>query len=193
MKQKKFKKIKWYHDRGTRNTVILSIFIIVLMGSSVLSMYGSDDDNVNFEKYNGHDFVFDGATWSTFIGNEIVSIRTNPNDLKNVTINKLNLNPFNFVQKIYITFDPDTQLNNAVTELFREIEFPARVHRSCPEDNEFCSELPLITCKDSDDTIGVIYLKYSDNYNAELNDNCLVIEGPNPVKAVNKFILEMKL
>lgn len=191
MKQKKFKKTPWYKDRGMRNTIILSIFIVFLMGTSALSMYTSDDNDPYKEKYNGHNFIFNGNYWLNHENN--IEIITNPSELKNISINKLNINSLNYVDKIYYTFEPDDQLNRAIAEFAREIQFSARGVRSCPEDNEFCSDLPLKTCKDSDTSTGIIYLKISEDYNANFENNCLIIEGPSPVKAVNKFILEMKL
>lgn len=171
-------------------TVLIGIFFIALMVLSAL-YYGYDKDSTGKIDYQGLSFVQTDSGWLAYVNDqEKITIATNPDDL-DVEFEKVDYYPVESLGKIYLSVNPYDQVQSAVQELERNGFLEQQtVVMACYEDNDACSELPLKTCEDATNFIGVIVLKQVNETSVSLENNCLTIEGKDLLKVVDKFIVD---
>ncbi|RME55471.1 hypothetical protein D6777_00420 [Candidatus Woesearchaeota archaeon] len=171
-------------------TGILGLFIISIMVLSALNFYDTSEKD-NEYTYQGKKFIrTENNLWTTYLPNKQLTIISNPKDLENISINYIPLNILNSMQKIYLSINPKDRNQEALYELKRNIPLSPLVVTACYEDNELCTELPLKSCEDATDNIGVILLKESNLTKVEFKNNCLTIQGKELVKLVDKITLQ---
>ncbi|MAG20179.1 hypothetical protein CL618_01980 [archaeon] len=177
---------------SNRPKIIISLFIIFLMISSVLGFISVQSSSVKTIKYKDLKFKNIDDRWVTIISNQQVSLKYSPESLpNNPTI--ITLNDLNSAQKIYITNNPQENTQEAQSEFLGNlIPFisPSLV-QACSEDIPSCSEKPLKTCQDATSSVKIIQFKQSDNIIVNYQDNCLLIQGNNQdlIKKLDKLVL----
>ena len=154
---------------------------------------------------------YDGL-WYTQIYNQVsnaaynVRIHFGPKNLTDVVITG-DLNAFfggiarsnisNSTLRYYLTFDPnDTNMGYialATGELTQNLvkTFNIAPVSACTAENDQCASVPIITCSTTDQP--VIFLKSGTPTVVYANGNCLIIqgEGPELVRAVDRFLLKL--
>jgi len=188
MKQSKYagKKIPFYKKKQFL-TYLIGIFIISIMVFSLISMGDNSGENI---EYNNLKFT---ETTQGFLAydddGKPILILSNPEELKELETDNIKINSLKRLSKIYISINPYDNYQNALYD-FNNIElFPPQV-TSCYEDNDLCAELPLKTCEDATESIGVIIFKQDNETVLSLDDNCLTIQGKDLLKITDKLILD---
>ncbi len=169
-------------------TSAIGTMIVLLMITSVLNMYEGEDEN-NVVEYNGIKFTNIYEGWQAYIDGKYVKIVYPPTELEEINFLALDISSINSLNKIYYSVNPQQNVQSALFEFNNYFNFPGLAVTACFEDVDGCENLPLKTCDDVDQGIGVIIFNQADQYNLDTEDNCLIIEGPNLVKAVDKLIL----
>jgi len=94
------------------------------------------------------------------------------------------------MQKIYLSINPKDRNREALYELKKNLKLQPLVVTACYEDNDACADMPLRTCDDATETVGVILLKESNETKVNFKYNCLTIQGKDLVKLVDKVTLQ---
>lgn len=163
--------------------------IILIMVASAIDI-GKDDEEGAYD-YNGIKFMPTTEGWLAYLKDgRQVYIMTNPAELVNLTISEVSPSLLNSLQKLYISYNPEEKVRAALVDFTREIKLTPPIIPSCTVDVPQCAELPLKTCNDTDDYVGVIVFKESNETAVSMNNNCLTIEGKDLLKTVDKLILE---
>ncbi|MBT3985341.1 hypothetical protein HOD38_01310 [archaeon] len=183
-----FGKRKSIFKRKELYTYLVGIFIIMLMVLSVVNLNSDEPEQV---EYNGLTFV---ATESGFLAyteeGEQVVVLSNPEELKELEIEEISLGSLTSLSKMYISLNPEDNYRNAVYDFYNNIELSTWTTEACYEDNELCSTLPIKTCEDATESIGVIIFKEDNETILSLDDNCLTIQGKDLLKVTDKLILD---
>jgi len=171
-------------------TIALGIFIALIMVSSVLNITSSN--NQSRVKYKSYSFTKTDNGWLLFKDNTKYLLSFNPVELENVEVPNLNFNQLNFLEKIYISINPEENTRSTIAEFQRNIRLTPTLVTSCFIDVTQCSDLPLKTCNDTTSSIGVIIFKESNESEISFNNNCLTISGSiiESTKAVDKLVLK---
>ncbi len=174
------KKFQWYKDKKIL-TLTLGVFII---GTMILSIFGysrgsgASLGNVNYYDYNGYKFIETEQGWLTYINNNPVVFYFGPRDLENFQASvDLRTNNLNYLEKIYLSFNPNENLQLAIQEFTKFIKFNSNFVIACSEDVTGCENLPIKTCKDSNDKIGVIQFELAEKTEISTKDTCINIKG----------------
>tara|TARA_Y100000310_G_scaffold343159_1_gene449536 strand:- start:52385 stop:53002 length:618 start_codon:yes stop_codon:yes gene_type:complete len=175
------KKPKWYKDQK-KLTVGIGLFIIFTMVFSIFgySLGGSNSlgGETNNYKYNDYRFVQTPNGWITHINEAPIEFFFGPQELEhlnpNVNINELNeIN----IKNIFITTNPEDELDLTINEFRRFIRLIPPVSLACSKNVEGCEDLEIITCENANIETGVIEFKLSNEVGITLNNNCLEIKG----------------
>ena len=192
------RKISTKQDRlkkQKRNTLIISLVLVVIISLSVFGIvansFGKSNSNADAQKtvYNGYEFYSSGSFWILEQGNFKFIFASNPNDLKNVSIesNELNLLPEYAQQTLYIYSDEST----ANYQIYQNLDlFLTRIQPACLEqDKAICPEdLPIKGCEDN-----FIIIKQSDENKLTQQDKCIFIEAKpeDLTKVIDIFLLKI--
>tara|TARA_Y100000310_G_C20683607_1_gene817599 strand:+ start:499 stop:1077 length:579 start_codon:yes stop_codon:yes gene_type:complete len=189
MKAKKvFRRKVPFYKKKEFMTYLVGLFIIVIMATSALSMWGGDEEGVEFD---GMKFVDSGYGWQTYIGESKVTISSYPLDLENVSIDDVSFSSLNLMGKLYFSINPYDSYQQAVYDFQANIDLFPNVVYSCYEDNDLCSDMPLKDCDDAMDGTGVVIFRETNSSDfVEFSGNCLVIEGKDLLKVTDKLILD---
>ncbi len=190
------KKLPFWKDKAKRNISLIGGFIIFIMIASALGMYGSDDETEEQGyEYKGVTFVDTGTGWLAHLDSgEQLMISSNPQRLENLTgVGAVNLNNFKYVEKVYLTQNPEDNIGHAIREFFRVISIEPRTVPACSADVPGCEELPIRVCDNASMEYGVIEFRKANESSVTFKNNCLLLEGESLLEVVDKFILEMKL
>lgn len=159
-----------------RNTLIISIILIVVISASVFGIvansFGTQEES-NEVIYNGYLFTSSGSFWILNQGEFQFVFSNNPEELENITFesNELNLLPSYAQQVLYL----DSEDPSASYQIYQNLGvFLTRVQLACLEKNkDNCQEdLPIKNCTDT-----FIIIKESDESKILQQDNCVFIEG----------------
>ena len=137
-------------------------------------------DNSQDIRIMGQKFMQYQGGWITYKDDKQILISTQPDLLQYQQIPDITFADLNKASKIYFTSNPNNQLpQNALFSIQNNI-FPYlnNVVVACIEDSPACSNLPLKTCKDADQSTIVIQTQISDASATSFNNNCLLIQGP---------------
>lgn len=190
MKKKgKFRKKKFLSKTSNKVSLSLGLFIILLMVASVLNLYDMPDTE-NTQEYNGLKFYQTNAGWTANLPNKkSITINTSPKELENISIDSINVKNLNYLSKIYLSTNPYDTNRNALYDFQKNIVLLPKLVSACYEDNDICANMPLKTCNDTTDSIGVIVVKEANQTKVELKDNCLTIQGQDLLKIIDKLII----
>jgi len=171
-------------------SILVGLFFIGIMVFSAL-YYGMDKEEIQKVEYNGLTFVQTNQGWMSYVNDEdSIILSYNPEEIDE-EFEKVSYAHMKTLGKVYLSTNPYDNVQSAIQELYRNgFLDQTQVVIACYEDNEACSELPLKTCEDATDFIGVIILKEANETSVNLESNCLTIEGKNLLMVVDKFILD---
>lgn len=168
----------------------LGLMIIAIMVGSAADLWRNDEEQQGIE-YNGLKFAQTDMGWVAFKpDNSQLTIMTNPNELKNITLPYVNLAMLKTYSKVYVTYNPKERVRVALNQFFRNIPVAPLVVPACTVDVEECAEMPLKNCTDAGNGVGVILFKETNITNVAFNNNCLQIEGKELTKIVDKLIVD---
>ena len=189
MKKKKLKTEQKRFSRKQMYLLAIGSLIILIMVGSALDL-GSQSEEEGYD-YKGINFVQANEGWLAYLDSgRKVLILNNPAELANMTLEKVDFSGLNMMQKIYITTNPQERVRNALIEFYREMPLSPVKVPACTEDVPGCENLPLKTCNDTASNVGVVMFRQANETRLEFKDNCLIIEGQNLDKIVDKMILE---
>lgn len=205
---------------GIFAVILLGIFLIPhFFNKEPVTLSEAHQENLKEGKdtdtqyvYNGYSFVYYDGLWYTQIYNQLsndtynIPIHFGPKNLTDI-IMAGDLNEFfagvsrsnisNGTKRYYLTFDPnDTNMgyialaNGELSQNLVKTFNIAPVSACTTEDNQ-CASVPIITCNTTDQP--VIYLKSGTPTVIYAEGNCLTIqgEGPELVRAVDRFLLKL--
>ncbi|MBI2667961.1 hypothetical protein HYX17_04310 [Candidatus Woesearchaeota archaeon] len=185
---------KWYKDKKNL-TIILGIFII---GTMILSTFGYSSfsgftsADANYYDYNEYKFIETNQGWSTYINNNQVVFFFGPRDLEDFQLDvDLKSNNLDYLEKVYISFNPDDNLQPAIQEFIKFIKIESNFVIACSEDVKGCENLPIKTCKNSTDKIGVIQFNLDDKTEITTKNTCINVKGNtlSMIKMIDKIAL----
>jgi len=173
------RKISTRRDRAKkqrRNTLIISIVLIVVISASVFGIvansFGSSEDSKEII-YQGYTFFNSGSFWVLNQGNFQFIFSNNPKELDNLTFesNELNLLP-TYSQKVFYIYSENPVSSYQVSQNLDV--FVTRIQQAClEEDQENCQEdSPIKDC-----TNNFIIIRESDSNKILQQENCVFIEG----------------
>lgn len=200
--------------------ILLAIFLIPhFFNKEPLTLSEAHEENLEEGKdtdahyvYNGYSFVYYDGLWYTQIYNQLstetynIPLHYGPRNLTDIVIAG-DLNEFfagistsnisNRSLRYYLAFDPnDTNMGYialANGELSQNLvkTFNIAPVSACTTENEQCAGVPIITCNTTDQP--VVYLKSGTPSFVYAEGNCLTIqgEGPELVRAVDRFLLKL--
>jgi len=162
--------------------LILPLFIAFIMIFSVVgfaisqSFYTTPQEQVT---YNGLNFVQNSqGSWLTYINKNPVSIVTYPPLLGNIILPEVSLVELNSANKIYVTFNQNETVNQAIIEFQTNIlPYLKPVNQACIEDSPSCANLPIKSCLDATEDTKIIQFQEADVPFVIYQDNCLLIQG----------------
>lgn len=169
--------------------IILVIFIIFIMVTSILGYFGGESEEV--VKYKDYKFVKVQNGWMGYVNDKKVLLSNNPNELENISLG-IKLKDLNSAKKIYLSLNPE---DNVVLYNFENILSLLTLApvRACNEDMPTCENLPLKTCNDAETNVKIILIKKQEKLEYGYTNNCLYIKGNlNEIrKVLDKITLEL--
>jgi len=189
MKPKKaFKRKVPFYKKKEFMTYGVGLFIIAIMVSSALSMWGGEEEGV---EYGGFSFVETDYGWQAYNGNQKILISSYPELLENVTTDSVNFGSLNLMSKIYFSINPYDGYQQALSDFQTNIEILPNTVYACYEDNDLCADMVLKDCDDAVDGIGVImFMETNSSDSVTFSGNCLVIEGKDLLSVTDKLIVD---
>jgi len=187
-KRREPKKKKSIFAKHKIGTALTGLFIISIMALSALNMWNTEE--AGKAEYKGIEFAKTDAGFIAHRGTHRIFIKNNPSDLENMSIPTAS--PRNLIgsSKIYLSYDSLVH-RSAVRIFLQNYKYNSLMVESCPEDNELCKDLPLRDCSDAGDGVGVVLFQQSNISKAFYqNKNCLIIQGKELDKIVEKMVLE---
>lgn len=169
-------------------SIVMGGLIIFLMVFSVLGLWSEQSGQETY-KYKSIKFTNTDYGWVGYKDNQKITLLTNPKELEDITIGYVPIYMLNQLQKVYISMDYNENVARAEQEFEQNIRITTKTFPACVKDSPVCADLPLKDCKDATAEIGVIVFKESNQTEASLINNCLTIQGPEPIKIVDKVIL----
>lgn len=171
-------------------TIIIGIFFILIMLTSVLELWSGQEENVYsyIGKYGEYKFVQTDNGWQAYINNaeseaklstllnNPIILQTNPKDLQSLKISisfaaqhsppyysNINEALLNFLsaQKLYLSYNPEEQPQFALYNLERNFKLSTQVVDACYKDVPSCGNMVIKTCKDANQSAPVILLNQS--------------------------------
>lgn len=143
------------------------------MSFSILSFSFLDrNSNEKTTKYKDKKFTLVNNLWVTYIDGKELVLVNDPNSLNDINLDGYNLK---YVNKVYLSRDPEYSLNNELGILRSNLNII--FVDSCFEDLEGCKDLPLKKCEDATYNIGVIEIIIDDKNSVYKNGSCLKING----------------
>lgn len=168
--------------------MVIGSIIILLMVTSALNMYeGGDEESVTEYKDIKFSYTYEG--WKANIDGKNVYLSYSPDELLEIEIEFIDITQMDQLTKIYYSVNPAQDPQAAIYAFDRYFDFGGMQVPACFEDVEGCETMPLKTCEDIDQGIGVIIFEQAEEYGLFMETNCITIQGPNLLKAVDKVIL----
>ncbi|MFH0936338.1 MAG: hypothetical protein V1815_01510 [Candidatus Woesearchaeota archaeon] len=159
--------------------LILPLILVFLMIGSTFTIFLSGSSNENEVKYNNLKFTKTDEGWLSYINNQKIVLMNNPKDLENIQISNINLQDLNSAQKIYLSINPNENIQQAYLHFNINIKplLKSNIINSCTVDIEKCANIPIKTCADASEFQKIIILKESNESKIEYKNNCLYISG----------------
>lgn len=170
---------------------ILPLFIVFIMVFSIFGYMANRSDDSEKIQYKGYKFIKTDQGWVTYKDDKKIIIQNNPLDLE-IQEPKITFQELSSAQKIYLTFNPEENLYQAINSFIQQIKpLLGTFTQACTKDVSKCSDLPIKTCSDATDSIKIIQIQEKEPTKLEYNNNCLIIQGKNEdlVKAIDKLTL----
>ncbi len=174
--------------------LIVPLFIVFIMVFSIFGYMANKSDKTEKIQYNDYKFIKSDFGWVAYKDDNPILIQNNPLDLKEIQEPQITLQDINSAQKIYLTFNPEENLYQALNPFSQQISpLLSRFTQACTKDGPKCSNFPLKTCSDATDFIKVIQIQENNMTKLEYINNCLIIQGKgeNLTKAIDKLTLTL--
>ncbi|MFA5887188.1 MAG: hypothetical protein WC852_00565 [Candidatus Nanoarchaeia archaeon] len=169
----------------------LGFMIIAIMVGSALVFWNDEENAEGSYDYKGLKFANTDAGWVAYkADNTQVWIMTNPAELANMTVPYVNTAMLRTYSKLYVTYNPKERVKVALNQFFKNIPVPQLVVPACTVDIDECKDSPIKNCTDAGNGVGVLLFKEANETSVTFNNDCLVIQGKELTKIVDKIILE---
>ena len=172
-------------------TLLMGLFIISIMVFSVL-YYGLDSSGQEKVEYQGITFTQTNYGWQGYTDeDERILILTNPQELEGVPLpSGISFSYLEHLPKVYVSFNPENDMSSVLQDFQANVRASGYLTAACYEDSELCSELPIKTCVDASESVGVVLFQYAEEDSVTLEGNCLTIQGKNLLMLTDKLILD---
>ena len=169
-------------------TILVGLFLIMLMALGAVNVGMNDDDSTI--EYNGLEFSQTNDGWRAYLDDDsAIYLVFNPEELVIEEEFSISFSTLSNSEKVYFSYDPSQESQYAMYDLSRNFVFQKIVY-SCYEDSDLCTDMPLKTCDDATNNVGVVVFKVADENSVSLEDNCLSIEGKSLLNVVDKLVLD---
>ena len=184
MKLKPINRSKW---SSKKKTLLLSLFFIFIMTTGAIGFFGNKGESYKYKniKLNRID-----QGWISFYNNRQIFIPSDVKTLNDPAIAKLDLSGLNSKEKVYLSFNPKENTRIALAQFNQHFSFSPRKVEACTQDLQECSDVPVKTCEDATEKIGVIMFKEGNDTEVSYKNNCLLIQGQDLLRITDQFILE---
>jgi hypothetical protein len=185
----KLKTAKEREEKERRSRLIMTVFVVVLLGASTVGYALMQTESSERVKYNDFTFIKTENGWNL----KKTSLFTSylPQDVENISIKgSVYLEDFN--NKAYvIALGNEEKL--AATELLSVMPLEQLSLACLPEheDEAFCEDLPLKECEDAISGNIVIIFSQENESSISYEDYCLTIKGEDLTKASDRVIFEL--
>ena len=157
--------------------------------------YSSPTDNTETFEYKGRTFTRTDQGYLATVNNAQVILVLDPQLVENIPSDPVTILDLNSASKIYLSFNPEENLNQAASYLHTNIRphLSLPIFPACTSDIERCSDLPIKTCDDATDNEKVMLLQKTEELTSvTYENNCLLIQGKNDLIApTEKAILQL--
>ncbi len=169
-------------------TSLMGGFIILIMVTSILGLWAEQKGENKYE-YKGIKFTDTDYGWIGYKDSQRITLRNNPSELENISIGYIPVYTLNSLGKVYISLDYNEEALKAMQVFEQNIKISTITVPACVKDTPRCAEMPLKSCEDTTETIGVIMMQKANETEVSLKNNCLKIQGPDLTKIVEKLVL----
>jgi len=189
MSKSKFKQRKKKKEKSNffSKQNIMSIFIVVIMTSSVIGLMWSQSSE-NEQSYNGYKFSRVGNKWLTEVNKAVYEFDFLPASLEDIPVDEGLNEKISNSGMIFLTFNPNST-NLPVIDVVRleltmklpEVTELFGVTSAVTENINGTYDLPVITCVNASSTIPVIELMYDNETRIDIDSNCIKLIGYQPL------------
>ena len=174
-----------------KSNLILVVFIVLIMISSVIGFIYSPQDNqtLNQNSISYKGFNFEQTTDNRYvvkINENQVIFDNNPNSLENIILPNIQITQ----DKIYLIFNPeekDSNLDYSIAKLYYTLQIKdIRPVLACSKEENCPNEFPIKDCSNE-----AFYFKKSNITNIYKDSNCIVLQGDNV--NINKYVDKIDL
>ncbi|MBI4439022.1 hypothetical protein HY640_03775 [Candidatus Woesearchaeota archaeon] len=188
-------------DSSTKHFLMLAAAVIILTIVVLSFRLLAPQPGPETVTYNGFKFENYAGLWNTQWekDRQLYNLRLhyNPLQVENITVS--GDDEWFATEQTYITFDPAesgleyTALSATELSLSLVNTFDVAPVAACTSNTtEACSERPIITCRESNSNLSVIYIKTDDKPGIELRGNCATVKGRGEdlIRAAEKAIYQ---
>lgn len=180
------KKPIWKSKKFT--TSLMGGFIMLIMVTSILGLWAEQKGEDKYE-YKGIKFAKTDYGWLGYKDNQRITLLNNPKELENISIGYVPLYTLNSLSKVYISLDYNEEVLKAMRLFEQNIKISTATVPACIKDSPKCAQMPLKSCDDATQTVGVIVIQKANETEVSLKNNCLRIQGQELTKLVDKLVL----
>ena len=170
------------HKENKKKQALLSIFIAIIMVSSILGyMLGRDEpDSVNYGKYK---FYPKNFLWATKIQSKEYEFNNLPTSVENINISKGIFVRIKGTLEVDSTYDENSSFSQEMALTQHELSLLLKSYTNIYLRNGLTKKnsynLPVITCEDATDLIPVLYFKIANETQIYQDGNCIMVEARN--------------
>jgi len=184
----KLKTRREIEEKAKRKSLLMTIFVIVILGASTAGYAFMDSYSAEKRKYNGFTFIQIENGWQ--LKNTNLITRYLPWDVENITISGNPMLDDFRGQGYFIALDNDERL--AAAELINKLPLQ-KANRAClpkDENEEFCSDIPIKSCDDAGSGNVVVIFERSEENSASYAHGCLEVKGSSEfmLKSADKML-----
>jgi len=186
--KRKFKPIKRKvkEKRFFSKQNIMSIFIVVIMTSSIIGFMNSDESH----NYNGFKFTAKENKWQTKVDGQMHQFDFLPSDVDVLVIDPAAIDRIKNTNVLFLTFDPTLEDLSTIDLLRFELsaKLPALTGiislTNAAHSNSTTYDLPLITCANATTLVPVMDIGYANFTKVAMDGNCIDVKARFPVDLI---------
>jgi len=171
----KLKTAQAEEKKEKRMKLLMTIFVVVILGASTAGYALMETSSSESQKYNGTMFIKTESGWQPKKMNFVTTYL--PGDVENISVSG-DLSIDNFKNNAYLVASGEEQFG-AANELLKVLPLQ-KATLSCLPENEnesFCKDFPLKDCGDASTETPVIIFSNANETSVSYSDYCLKIEG----------------
>ena len=173
-----FEKKKLFLPLFLASLMIFSAFAVILSG------YGPSEEEVTGAvEYGGYEFTpHQGRGWQATVNGAPLLLRYSPFEVESL-YQEVDMTPLHTLfeaNKIYVSIAPEDSVRIPLQELYTHLKITLpSVFLACTQDGQDCAELPLKTCADAGEGVGVLILKEGteEGISLEEEEHCVTLTG----------------